>query len=317
MTDDYRLVVGDNVDCFYPPVLVVTPGGDPLFCPVSNSAAHKVSAISSRTAPALSLMPAFDASSVLLPITPTGTMLAVVSPRHLQRATNASPSVSSWAGGESSRHQVNEQPLLLQQKQQLEQRNQRPHHHLTSNFNVLTTTLQNAPTPAPTSCPTIVTSDWELFETKGVLAQSDHEVEQDSFGDIRWTPTTSERKFEGFGDRVGTGGTGLRQCGTHAKGGDTEIQMSNYSDNDTDRFMDNPNIDEFLVGSVSQQSLVGKQTRRDEPSRIPSSHLPTPLQLSSCTLNTSDNSSPSLCLSFTVFPIWFRPILCRMPLLCI
>lgn len=205
-------------------------------------------ALCSRSA---SPLPMIDPTLLLRPST---AQLTVLSPRHLCRATaNASPSVNSWAGAEiSHNHQSATAASYPRQSHR---------HQMSSLFSEPNMMMAN---------------------TKGVLSNSNSS--QRGIGSYPAAAVTSSSSI--YHDNVesfrksspATGGAGRgcggdhrqrRMCGRQVG---EEMEMETTDDGSQEQFMDNLNIDElFLLGSVSQQNLVGK--KNDVPFVVKSPRL--------------------------------------------
>lgn len=219
-------------------------------------------------------LPMIDPNLLLRPITAacSPALLTVVSPRHLHRiSANASPSVNSWAGDDSSHHNHYYQQHSRQSHHNL-------HHHRRSGpillsepnmlmasqrivagadcqpmSNTIGVVLNNRGAP-PSPCHLPPSLVHHHRNDDGFRKLSESSATGSNFPGQRRRWQEEEEATRGFSvqkSRVGRGGTREDEK--------EEMDQEEENNGSPEHFLDNPNIDElFLLGSVSQQNLVGK-----------------------------------------------------------
>lgn len=225
-------------------------------------------------------LPMIDPSLLLRPIacaspaSPLGTMLTVVSPRHLHRVSaNASPSVNSWTGGEASHHNH------YYQHQQQQHHPRHSHHHLALHSGPILLSEPNM----VMATQRLGTDNQAVTNARGVVFNNNGAPPPPP--PMAFAPDRHHQQLL-HNDDGGGGGGGFRKFSLGQSSAPASVSISSersqvtgnkvlhikknnekreYKDEAEDtssheHFLDNPNIDElFLLGSVSQQSLVGKR----------------------------------------------------------
>lgn len=212
-------------------------------------------------------LPLIDPTLLLRPIAPeaspmTGTMLAVVSPNHHQHrrtSGNASPSVNSWAGGEHNHYYLS--PCHHQS-----QRPSNLHGGLPLQSGPILLSEPNMMRLAPPTRSDNNSTNGIVLTNRGPANQ--HRGMRNASPVGGWCPPTSSAGGNNRSREQVTANNGvvyddpqLRPLTKKQRQREDEAQVVEGEHNRSqEHFLDNPNIDElFLLGSLSQQNLVGKQ----------------------------------------------------------
>lgn len=211
-------------------------------------------------------LPLIDPTLLLRPIAPdaspmTGTMLAVVSPNHLphrRTSGNASPSVNSWAGSEHNHYYLS--PCHHQSQRPSNLHGSLP---LKSGPNLLSE--PNMMRLAPPTRSDTNGANGVVLTNRGPANQQRGLRNASPVG--RWCPATSAGENNRSREQV-TANNGVvyddpQLCSLTNKQrhrADEEQVVEGEHNTGQEHFLDNLNISElFLLGSLSQQNLVGKQ----------------------------------------------------------